>query len=302
MSKETATIPRYRPEESLTADQIYWLNNPDWHKHFSEFYYNEYYRPEADGTIPEDEQFTLSIFANTLRNANLPTDRELHALVIGPGVTFDDAALLVPYASTITLGEYSSGNRDELLKWQKEDPTANDWDPYFKQILEYEGKKATPAAIAERGSLLRQKIRAIVPLDATQTNPLGEENRGAFDIVIAPYCFESATDKVDTWRQMQRNGLSLAKPGALVLEAALSDCPYYIVGGRPYPGASINRTHIASEFGKANMTDTSVQVGYFPTHRDLGYDKVVVASGRMPIQSQVRQVPLLYPYARPIGA
>ena len=69
-----------------------------------------------------------------------------------------------PKASEIILADYAEPNREYLKRWLTKDPSAQDWSPYFKYVVQtLEGGSEQDAI--KREEMLCSKIRAVAECD-----------------------------------------------------------------------------------------------------------------------------------------
>ena len=80
----------------------------------------------------------------------------------GPSIPYSVSA--APKASEIILADYAEPNREYLKRWLTKDPSAQDWSPYFKYVVQtLEGGSEEDATKLEE--MLRNKVKAVVSCD-----------------------------------------------------------------------------------------------------------------------------------------
>ena len=90
----------------------------------------------------------------------------------------------------IVLAEHTEKSRKAVQDWLDNKPSAWDWHPYLKyivQTLEGKGEGET----WRRAAALRASIKAVVPCDITQDSPIAKEFEGPYDIVMSMLCIEN---------------------------------------------------------------------------------------------------------------
>jgi hypothetical protein len=73
----------------------------------------------------------------------------------------------------------------------------------------------------------------------------------------------------------------LVAPGGTFVTAALRRCRFYLVGGKPFPSASVDEHDIGAVLAPAFGGERgSVEVRDLPEHEALGYSGIVLAWAR----------------------
>ena len=195
-------------------------------------YLSEYYCE-----LQEDERSTIRFFVEQMRAAPVGP-----VLCFGCGPTLHHVLLAAERMTDVTLADYVPENLAEIERWRRREPGVHDWSPFVRYILECEsGAAPSESEVCARQELLRQKIARLLHADASLTDPLGSEYRGAFAAVLSPYCAESATGDRATWAHFCRNIASLVRPGGLFLTSALRLSSGYKSGERFFPATPIDQ-------------------------------------------------------------
>ena len=128
----------------------------------------------------------------------------------GPVIAHNISAARV--ASEIVLAEYTKRSRESIKKWLDHDPSAFDWSPYFKHVVQtIEGKSVMEAL--EREEMMRKVIKAIVDCDITKDQPIAEGFEGPYDVVISSLAIESACETHADFKAAIKKLLTLLKHG-----------------------------------------------------------------------------------------
>ena len=116
----------------------------------------------------------------------------------------------------IVLAEYSSDCCKAIMKWVNEDPSAWNWLPYIKHIVQdFEGKSEKEALAREKS--LRKSIKAVVACDITQDPPIAEGFDEPYDIVMSMLCIENGCLTRDDYRAAVKRTSTLVKSGGTFL-------------------------------------------------------------------------------------
>ena len=132
----------------------------------------------------------------------------------GPVIAYDMSAARV--ASEIVLAEYTKKSCELIKKWLNHDPSAWDWSPYFKHVVEtIEGKSETEAF--KREETMRKVIKAVVPCDITKDQPIADGYEGPYDIVISTLAIESGCQTRADYKAAIKKMFALLNQGGHLL-------------------------------------------------------------------------------------
>ncbi|GIF51485.1 NNMT/PNMT/TEMT family protein [Asanoa ferruginea] len=229
------------------------------------------YLADYYAAIEPDEIATIAFLVSSLRSA--PRDEPV--LFFGVGPTMHHVFAAAEIASEIHLGDYLPANLAEIQRWISRAPGAHDWRPFVYYTLQCEGvARPTDDEVAHREDLARRKITQLLQVDAMHARPIDR----LYSTVISPYCADSATDNLVTWRRLMRNITGLVGPGGLFITAALHRCSGYTVGGRRFPSANVDE----SDFEAALRRDFDASIEVCATGQDAthGYGSVVLCQAR----------------------
>ncbi|GIF68786.1 hypothetical protein Ais01nite_68210 [Asanoa ishikariensis] len=232
-------------------------------------YLTDYY-----STVEPDELATIAFLVDALRHA----DRDQPILFFGVGPTMHHVFAAADVASEIHLGDYLPSNLAELQRWIDRAPDAHDWRPFVSYTLRCEGvSEPTEDEVTLREDLTRKKITDLIQVDAHHRHPVNRR----YATVISPYCADSATDNLTTWRQLMRNITDLVEPGGLFVTAALHQCAGYTVGDRRFPSANVSeddlRAALRPDFDRSNEVIEVHSTNQDATH---GYGGVLLCHAR----------------------
>ena len=179
----------------------------------------------------------------------------------GPSICQAISAAGIPNVSEIVLAEYTARNREAIEQWVDKDPSAFNWSPYFKYVVQtLEGK--TERQAAERENEMRSLMK-VVSCDFT-LDPLIEKGyEGPYDIVICSLCLENSCDTVEEYRSRIARFSSLVKPGGSLLLNSPERYPvggqgFYNVGPERFYNLSVSYDVVASALNDACLNVLSM--------------------------------------------
>ena len=232
-------------------------------------YLNQYYKTPQAGT-PESRlrDFAVDnvhkVFSRLFpqeQEASCQTKIRVLDYGCGPSIAYTISAAGIPNVSEIVLAEYTARNREAVQQWLDKDPSAFDWSPYFKYVVQtLEGK--TEEQVAEREERMRSLVK-VVPCDITLDPPIEKGYEGPYDIVISFLCLGSCCNSVDEYCAGVVKLSSMVKPGGLLLIYSLDMKPwdelnYYRVGSHCFYDLNISCDLAISALEAASLSVISV--------------------------------------------
>jgi hypothetical protein len=219
--------------------------------------------------VEADERETIAFFVGAMREAQ-PGEP---VLFFGVGPTLHHVFLAAPTASEIHLADYLPENLREIERWLEREPGAHDWRPFVRYTLQCEGiADPTDDQVADREELTRARITKLLQADARHPAPVPDR----YAIVVSAYCADSATGDRETWETFMRNIAGLVRPGGVLVTSALRRCRYYLVGGKPFPGANVDERDLRAILGPNAVVETRE----LAEHAAQGYRGIVLASAQ----------------------
>lgn len=156
-------------------------------------------------------------------------------------------------ASEIVLAEYVKQTREHLKKWFDRDPSAHNWSPYFKYVVETLEGESKEAAI-QREEDYRRKAR-VISCDINKECFI-EEN-GTYDTVMSFLCLESGCRDADAFKAGMKKLVSLVKNGGNLLLCTTrrenSDFGYYSVNGIKFFSKGLKRDFIIETIKQSGL-------------------------------------------------
>ncbi|MBV6424547.1 MAG: hypothetical protein NAOJABEB_02359 [Steroidobacteraceae bacterium] len=241
-------------------------------------YFETYY---SEVVLP-DEQAVLAYQLEVMRRADVRYGR---ALEYGCGPTLHRAIAAAAYAARIDMADWLADNLVFVREWLASDAMESDWNRFTHFILQCEGTPdIDPVRIAHREAQARKAIHGLYVSDARWHDPLGEERRGYYDLVVSGFCLDAVSSDRGVWRACMQNVLSMLAPGGTIVIHALHDCTAYKVGERMFPGAGVTVDAMAESLLENDLTRASldVQVIPCPDNAVYGYSGILTASARKP--------------------
>ena len=224
--------------------------------------------------VQEDERHAIRYFVEQIRSAPVGP-----ILCFGCGPTLHHVFLTAPHTSELVMADYLPRNLKEIDAWRNDVAGAHDWTAFVRYTLYCEsGREPRPDEITARMGLLRARITALVPADAGLRDPLGQQFRDRFAVVLSPFCADSATDDKAVWARYSHNIASLVRPGGLMLTAALRRCSRYKVGERFFPSANVDASDLRMVLEEDFVPSTvSVEAREMAEHEVQGYTGILLA-------------------------
>ena len=186
----------------------------------------------------------------------------MSVLDIGTGPCIGYFISVAPYASNIVLAEYAACNRAALTAWLENQKDAYDWMPYFKKVVsEMEGKDETE--VERRVTMVREKVKAVVPCDITKDPPVPQEYMCQYDIVQSFLCLQAAFHtKEESFVGLARMA-SLVKPGGKIIlyfvdRDEVKEKSFYVVGSEKFLSLPVPIASMVEEIKNAGFDDVKL--------------------------------------------
>lgn len=215
-----------------------------------------------------EDRFTIKFMVETLQTIS----PGLRILELGGGPTLFVVATVAPYAKEIHFCDYAETNLNEVKLWLNNNTDAFNWHPYIGMVLEEEGIVVTSQAIAERATMMRNKVTRLIVCDALAKKPLGECVEQPYDLVVAQASTDAATRTVSQWQTVIHNiANTLIKPGGWLLISVITGTKGYIVGDTCFEVPPLTDTDIYDGFVKAGFAPDTFQLETMNTSGNREY-------------------------------
>ena len=179
----------------------------------------------------------------------------------GPSITCVISAAGIPSVSEIVLAEYTARNREAIQQWLDKDPSAFDWSPYFKHVVQtLEGK--TEQQVAEREIAMHSLVK-VVSCDITLDLPIEKGYEGLYDIVICCLCLETMCVNIDEYRSRVVKLSTFIKPGGSLLLLSTKRQPVgeygsYVLGSERFYDLNVSYDLVAHTLEEVGLDIFSV--------------------------------------------
>ncbi len=261
------------------------------YKGFDPIDYLDYYY----GGLDKEDMTIARVFYNLLIKHRKELPRNSKALIVGNGPIPDEAQTLsiIPEISmiipadidprNINIMQMHTGRRNPLAT-QKARPGEEHAD-----FIYYLFEKHTHA---KYGFFAVREITAVKTIDPiyiniTKKNPLGlPKNKPGFrklkaDLVVVPFCPESITTNLTTYKEYIKNIATLVGPKKHLCMLALKEAKFYISGVKKLNAVPINERILCKELEQNGFKDIeiiTIKTGYNPKKRGFSDSMVVWAT------------------------
>jgi len=180
-----------------------------------------------------EDRFLMQFLHHTYKC--LPPQKNL--LEIGGGPTIYQLISARNKVEAITFTEFLKANRTEVRKWKYKDKAAFNWDCYFECVRDLE---ETSEDIESMKSILRAKLKSIIPSNILQEPCILMSPLQKYDIVSAHFCPESITSNREEFVLGMKNICSFVKREGFLVMSFLHSANLYAVGSVNFSACSVN--------------------------------------------------------------
>ena len=155
----------------------------------------------------------------------------------GCGLVIANVISAAGIGSDIILAEFTEKSRQAIQQWLDSEPSAWDWSPYFKYIVQnLEGKEREETH--KREETLHKAIKGVVTCDITQDPPIAKEFEGPYDVVMSILSIENGCLTREEYKTAVQKIAGLIRTGGtLLLNSTVRNkegLGYYYVGEHKY--------------------------------------------------------------------
>ena len=173
----------------------------------------------------------------------------------GGGAVLINLISAAPKCKEIVFSDFREDNREWVKCWLRNDPSAFNWQPFFSYIVgTLEG--GMEKNIEKRKELLRNKVKAVVPCDIFQPEPV--EDKGPYDIVSSFLCLEYVCPTTEEYREAIAKLAHLVKPGGALLMLTDEDVQSWDVAGKKLKTAPISREFLRESLEFAGFSNITI--------------------------------------------
>ena len=169
-------------------------------------------------------------------------------LDVGTGPCLHTAIISSRKFKNIVLSDYTTSNRDEIIKWMKKEESAHSWECFLNYFAKKEG--IDEIEIEKR---TRNSIKAVFPIDVNKPKPLEPIWFQKFDCLLSSLCLEAASADVNAFHQCIRNLKTLLNSNGHVILIGVLGETFYIVDGIRWPVCSLAIDDIREAFLSNNF-------------------------------------------------
>lgn len=247
---------------------------------YSEWQARDYFQTYYSEVVLPDEQAVLAYQLDVMQQAETRFGR---ALEYGCGPTLHRAIAASTYTFRMDMADWLADNLVHVREWLRADADNPDWSRFTRYILDCEGHRdGDRARVQRREAQARKVVRGLYVSDARWTDPLGEERRAFYDLMVSGFCIDAVSSDKGIWRRCMQNVLSMIAPGGTLILHALHQCESYKVGDRRFPGANLSVDDMTESMLENGFTRESIDVQVIPCPDNAvyGYSGILTASGR----------------------
>lgn len=188
-------------------------------------------------------------------------------LDFGGGPTIYPLVSAARNAREIHFSDYLEANLAEVRRWLSSDRDAFDWQPFVAETLRLElGRSPSPAEIAERERLIRERVTRVIHCDASRSPSIGDGDR-SYDVVLTNFCAESATADRWQWQAFITNIAALVSPGGHIILSSLAGATSYAVGPVAFPAVSLSEDDVVEILEECGFLPKSIELQRVPADR-----------------------------------
>ncbi|XP_077312252.1 nicotinamide N-methyltransferase-like [Lithobates pipiens] len=222
-------------------------------------YLDTFYAIDEGEEMTKESSFLLTFLKNVFSSGRV----EGNSLIdIGSGPSIYNILSACENFKQIYLTDYSEGNLREVEKWLKGDSEAYDWSRYIKYICKIENHRSTEEEKAEK---IRRKV-SLMKCDITKSNPLEPNSLPLADCVIIAGCFSCVCKKVEDFKTVLKNVVSLIRPGGYLVITDYLKTSYYMVGETKLPILTLDENIV-----REVVAESGCEIQEFTTFSDLNY-------------------------------
>lgn len=180
-------------------------------------------------------------------------------LELGGGPVIYPLISASPYVSEVVFTDYIEGNREQVRLWKDRVPSAHDWSPYFKHVVNTLEGATDPAAATRREEELRSKMKDILHCDIRAEQPGdiiagGTTKLEPFDIVSFNFCCETVFDSHDAYKEGLKKVGALVRPKGFLTSLVSEEESYYSDGNKKIPHLFLTAQDIHEYHKQAGFT------------------------------------------------
>lgn len=194
---------------------------------------------------------------------------------VGSGTNLYPALLMLPWAESLQLTDYSAGNINWLRDHVSSDSGPWTWGPFWHELEEAEGYNQ----IGEPRKHLRLACLSKPGYAGIEQRSLFELPPAQWDLGTMFFVAESMTEDPDEFHVALASFLGALKPGAPFATTFMAESDGYRVGDTWYPAFSVTADDVRRHFTELGARDLTVELPETPHRVRDGYTGMIVATG-----------------------
>ena len=212
------------------------------------------YLPVNYNKVDEYHKFALKCLHQFFKTYQPPAGGA-RALEFSGGAVVCNLISATPKCKEIVYSDFTNDSREWMNRWLKKDPSAFNWQPFFAYIVcTLEG--GTEKDVEERKELLRNAVKAVVPCDIFQSQPV--EDKGPYDIVSTALCLEYVCMTTEEHREAVAKLGQLVKPGGTLLMIADENVQFWVLAGKTVKTLPISRECLRESLESAGFSHVTM--------------------------------------------
>ncbi len=214
------------------------------------------YLPRYYSEIDGHHEFYLTCLHRFFKSYQPPAGGA-KLLEFGGGAVVSNLISAAPKCKEIVFGEFEEDNRDGVNLWLNKNPLAFNWQLFFSYVVgTLEG--GTQENIQERKELLRKTVKAVVPFDIFQADPV--EDKGPYDIVTSSLCLEYIGLTKEQYMESVAKVAHLLKPGGVTVMQAHEGVHSWVHAGRTMDQNSISRELLREALESTGLSQIKMEI------------------------------------------
>ena len=191
-------------------------------------------------SCPENtrSQFYLRCFHEFYQQYHTQWDHTKGRLLeFGGGPVIVPLISAAPFFSRIVFSDHAESGRKEVELWKDNDPSAHDWMPYIRHVVNKLEGNGEPEAALIRERILRDRLQCVVSCDinADEEKILGSAAvQERFDIISMNGTLEAAVNSSTQYLTCLSKLKKLLKTGGLLIGVQFLDTTLWQVQGETY--------------------------------------------------------------------
>ena len=176
-------------------------------------------------------------------------------LEFGGGPTIYPLISAAPHVAEVVFSDYAQSGLDEVSQWQRKDPLAHDWSPYFNYVVRTLEGNQDPDAASKREAELRSKFKEILLCDVRSSDVFGTAPiaTDSFDVISCNFCLEVASNNVGEYAENIKNICRYLKPGGFIASLVSVEESWYVVDSKREFHLCITQQQIHSAYEEAGL-------------------------------------------------